>query len=278
MTVIQCHEVWPSLGTEHSLYMLEVFGASLVLGSRHLQESSQLECLQVELWTNLVTRHNTEGAWHTVELSLVQHQDGVARYEGGVQATSDGAFQFTYRYALKDNPEAWHWLGTPWNNGHITILPPTADMTWTQGPQYAEVWPGVYVGNFIAASAAAELGFDAVLNMAEELTPTFRPEDDISYQKLPCRDGAVHAIAPEVLQQGVDWVNARRAEDRKILIHCRAGIGRSGSIGIAYCFAQNPGWSYQQTLEYVWSKKPDIYPHSQLQSHLEGLFPRQAGS
>ena len=85
-------------------------------------------------------------------------------------------FQFTYRYALKDNPEAWHWLGTPWNNGHITIPPPTADMTWTQGTLNTQKFGLEYtVGNFICRISAAELGFDAVLNMAEELTPTFRP-------------------------------------------------------------------------------------------------------
>jgi protein-tyrosine phosphatase len=71
------------------------------------------------------------------------------------------------------------------------------------------------------------------------------------------------------------WIDCQRVAGRKILIHCRAGIGRSGSLGIAYCFAKNPGWTYQQTLDYVWGKKPDIYPHSQLQASLETLFPRQ---
>jgi hypothetical protein len=258
--------------------MLEIFGASLVVSSLRPSEPVSFDSLQVELWTNLVTRQNPEGNWHPVALALVQQGDGKARFEGGIQATSDGSFQFTYRYALQGNPETWHWFGTPWNNGHITILPPTADMAWTQGPQFAEVWPGVYVGNFIAAAAAAELGFGAVLNMAEELTPTFEPKDDIAYQKLPCRDGAIHPISSEFLRRGVNWIDAQRAEARKVLIHCRAGIGRSGSLGVAYCFAQNPDWTYQQTLEHVWGKKPDIYPHSQLQPRLENLFPRAPNS
>ena len=58
-----------------------------------------------------------------------------------------------------------------------------------------------------------------------------------------------------------------------ILLHLQ---GRSGSVGIAYCFVKHRHWSYRQVLEYVWSKKPDVYPHSQLQGSLEKLFPRES--
>jgi dual specificity MAP kinase phosphatase len=70
----------------------------------------------------------------------------------------------------------------------------------------------------------------------------------------------------------VTWIEQQQQAGKRVLVNCRAGIGRSGSLGIAYCFFKNPEWSYEQTLEYVWSKKPDIYPHSQLQSSLERLF------
>lgn len=271
MSIVYCHEVWPPLNADVTLYMLEVFGASLVVSSPH-----PVDVLRVQLWTNLVSRHNSEGAWQGIDLSLAEGQpDGAARFEGGVQATSEGAFQFTYRFGLKDAPGQWQWLGRDQDDGRLQILPPSADMKWTQGPRYAEILPGIFVGNFIAAAEAARLGFGAVLNLAEELTPTFAPEDDIAYRKLPCRDGAVHPIDPAFLREGVAWVMAQQRAGRRVLINCRAGIGRSGSLGVACCFSQNLQWSYEQTLEYVWSKKPDIYPHSQLQKSLEALFPRQ---
>ncbi len=271
MTKVHFHEVWPPLDGALSLYMLEVFGASLIVSSAYSAES-----LRLQLWTNLITRYNSEGDWQAIELSLVETDGNQARFEGGSQATSEGSFQYTYRFALKDNPEQWQWLGREGNNGQLQILPPSGEMKWTQGPQFSEVAPGVFVGNFIAASEATRLGFNAVLNMAEELTPTFDPEANIVYRKLPCRDGAVHPILPDFLSTGVDWVRAQRQQGRRVLINCRAGIGRSGSLGVAYCFAQNPQWSYEQTLDYVWSQKPDIYPHSQLQRSLEQLFPRES--
>jgi hypothetical protein len=62
---------------------------------------------------------------------------------------------------------------------------------------------------------------------------------------------------------------------KKVLINCRAGIGRSGSVSLAYCFYKHPKWSYQQTLDYIWNSLADIYPHSHLKESLERLFPRE---
>ena len=66
-----------------------------------------------------------------------------------------------------------------------------------------------------------------------------------------------------------------KTREKKVLINCRAGIGRSGSIGLAYCFYKHRQWSYQKTLDYIWHKKADIYPHAGLQESLEYLFPRE---
>lgn len=59
------------------------------------------------------------------------------------------------------------------------------------------------------------------------------------------------------------------------MVNCRAEIGRSGSIVLAYCFDKHPQWIYQQALDYVCRKKADIYPHKHLQRSLESLFERE---
>jgi len=64
----------------------------------------------------------------------------------------------------------------------------------------------------------------------------------------------------------------------KVLVHCRAGIGRSGSIGMAYIYKHNRAWSYDQVRKFVWSKKPDVYPHKNLYDSLSRLFPRAVTS
>ncbi|HEY9614599.1 dual specificity protein phosphatase, partial [Allocoleopsis sp.] len=117
---------------------------------------------------------------------------------------------------------------------------------------------------------------DVILNMAEELTLSFPPSSNIVYKKLATSDGARHPISDTVLLEAVNWIDEQvKQGKKKVLVHCRAGIGRSGSVGLAYCFYKNSAWSYQQALQYIWSKKADIYPHHNLQESLERLFPRE---
>ncbi len=149
-------------------------------------------------------------------------------------------------------------------------------MNWTQGPSCVEIMPHVYVGNFIAASQAPELGIDAVLNLAGEFSLTFPTKSRIAYKQLGLLDGAQNSISDEVLLKAIAWIDEQlRQGKKKVLINCRAGIGRSGSVSLAYCFYKHRKWSYQQTLDYIWSQKADIYPHSHLQESLERLFPRE---
>ncbi len=80
----------------------------------------------------------------------------------------------------------------------------------------------------------------------------------------------------EVIGEAIAWI-ARQLQQgkKKVLVNCRAGIGRSGSIVLAYCFYKHPQWSYRQALDYIWSKKADIYPHKHLRDSLERLFERE---
>ncbi len=253
------------------MYMLEFFGVSVTISG-----SITLESAKVQLWTNALNKFNSEGDWHAIDLVYLQQDiEGNAVFEGGFRPTSEGDYAFTYRAMPNQNGSAWHWAGGFGQNGQLSVRSPSPNDRWTQGANYVEILPRVYVGNFIAASQAEELGMDAVLNLAEELTLAHSPETGIIYKKLGTRDGALYRIADEILQRSVQWIDEQLPQGKqKILIHCRAGIGRSGSVGVAYCFAKHPDWSYDETLQYVWSRKADIYPHRHLQDSLERLFPR----
>ncbi|HEY9833703.1 MAG TPA: dual specificity protein phosphatase [Stenomitos sp.] len=265
-------EIHPPLNSHLTLYMLEHFGATVKLSSPYPAPE-----LKVQIWTNALTKLNPEGNWHGIDLeSHFQESNDTWIFHGSFMPTSEGDYQFTYRIGLKNNQNQWQWAGGFNENGELHVKLPSPSMTWTQGPSCVQVLPQVYVGNFIAASQASELGVEAILNMAEELTLSFPASSNIVYKKLATLDGARHPISDEVLLEAVNWIDEQvKQGKKKVLVHCRAGIGRSGSVSLAYCFYKNPLWNYEQTLEYIWSKKADIYPHTHLQESLERLFPRE---
>jgi len=267
----EIQESYPPLNSHITLYMLENFGATVKLASCHDPDN-----LIVQVWTNALTKVNSEGNWHGINLTYSpEASQNSSVFQGSFMPTAAGDFQFTYRFRLKQDENRWQWAGQFQENGSLTVKLPSPDRQWTQGPNFVEVFPNVYVGNFIAASQAASLSIDAVLNLGEELTLMFPESSPIAYKKMGTLDGASNPIADELLLAAVQWIDEQVQQGKKkILLNCRAGIGRSGSVGVAYCFSKNPQWSYQETLEYIWNKKPNIYPHSQLQDSLERLFPR----
>ena len=265
---MQFKEIYPSLNSIQTLYMLETFGASVKLVSTYAPDE-----IYVQLWTNTINKFNSEGEWHSIELPYRATDENTYTFSGSLMPTSEGNYQFTYRAGLKGKPQ-WQWAGEWGENGDLSILAPSPEMNWTQGASYVEVMPNLYVGNFIAASNAVELGFDAVLNLAEEFILDFSPDTNITYQHLKLKDGAQHPIADEVISKAIVWIDRQLQQGKKVLVNCRAGIGRSGSMVLAYCFYKYPQWSYQQAQNYIWSKKADIYPHKRLQNSLESLFPR----
>ena len=268
-SLVQLLEIHPPLNSNLTLYMLEKFGTTIKLKSSYPAQN-----LRVQIWTNALNKFNSEGDWHPIDLSFQdQETKDIFIFQGSFSPTSKGDYQFTYRVGLKQKP--WQWAGYFGENGYLRVESPSPEINWTQGPSYVEVFPGVYVGNFIAASQAPELGIDAVLNLAQEFPLTFPDESRITYKHLGLLDGAQHSIPDKVLLEAIAWIEEQlRQGKKKLLINCRAGIGRSGSVSLAYCFYKHTKWNYQQTLDYIWSKKADIYPHSHLQESLERLFPR----
>lgn len=267
--IAQFLKTYPAVSSHTMLYMLETFGASVKLTSPHSPQK-----LKVQLWTNALNKFNSEGNWHPIELSYRDRESqDIYNFQGSFTPTSEGNYQFTYRVGLEKQPKQWQWAGQWQENGKLSIKLPSPEMIWTQGASYVEILPKVYVGNFIAASNATEHGFDAVLNLAGEFFLDFAADTGVAYKHLRLLDGAQNPIPDEVIEAAIFWLEQQLQQGKqKVLINCRAGIGRSGSVGVAYCFYKHPDWSYRQTLDYAWSKKSDIYPHQHLSESLERLF------
>ena len=279
---VQIKEIHPDLGSSRTLYMLEPFG--VIVRAVPILPRYSPQNLVVEIWTNAIDKLSPEGDWHGVPVHLISSfppSTEVLEFHGSFQPTDQGWFEYTIRIGFREgkeqHPSVWQWAGAYGQNGSLTVLPPSPDMQWTQGPQAEEIAPGVFIGNFIAASRARDLGFHAVLNVAEELNLAF-PNGSVEYKKINLSDVAHNPISPEKILEAVSWIQQQIKKGRKICVNCRAGIGRSGSVGIAYLYASNPDWSYTDALETAWNKKPNIYPHKYLKETLESLFPRSTQS
>ncbi|AFZ26242.1 putative protein-tyrosine phosphatase [Cylindrospermum stagnale PCC 7417] len=271
-SLVHIQEIVPALGSYQTLYMLESFGTTVKFKSQYPAEE-----IRVQIWTNALNKYNSEGFWHSIDLEFQsREQEDTYIFQGSFLPTSPGEYQYTYRFRLGNEDNQWQWAGNFGENGYLTVPPPSPSMDWTQGANHVEFLPGVYVGNFIAASQAENLKLDAVLNLAFEFTLAFCASSNLAYKKIGLMDGAHNAIADHALLESISWIEEQVKQGKKILVNCRAGIGRSGSVSIAYCFYKRPDWSYQQTLDYMWSRKADIYPHKHLQESLERLFPRRS--
>ncbi len=275
-TPIDLRGLQPPLGTDRFVYMLE----PVSFRARVAAPPEAAGSLEVQLWTNTVHGRNPEGLWHAIPLRLSSRAAEAVIYGTTLRPTATGDFQFTFRWRAQPPaedraPAEWSWAGEPGGDGRLQVAPPDPQQLWTQGPRFAWIHEAVGVGNLLAAGQAAELGFQAVLNLAEEFPEVLPPGHRLSYRHIPLRDGADHPIDPADIAAAVSWLEERIAGGEPTLVNCRAGIGRSGSIGVALIYARHRHWPYRDALEHVWAHKPDVYPHRGLEASLPGLFPRR---
>ena len=96
--------------------------------------------------------------------------------------------------------------------------------------------------------------FSALLLVAEEFD--VRPPSWIEYAKIPLTEYAaanVNAVA-----RAVDWIE-QRIETNRILVCCRAGMGRSVSMVLAYlCCVE--GMTYVEADRLVRARRPGACP------------------
>ena len=92
-----------------------------------------------------------------------------------------------------------------------------------------------------------EQGITAIVNLCAECYDLNELEKkaDFNVFYLPLPDEGAPDI--EHLEETMAWIEARIHDGMKILIHCRYGIGRTGTVVIAYLFKK--GLSLRQALQ-----------------------------
>ena len=95
-----------------------------------------------------------------------------------------------------------------------------------------------------------------VINLANNDTQF--PQPLCAYVWMPIPDGPFPGLA--WLEVAVGFVTAARKAGWGVLIHCSAGVSRSGMVDVAYHMKLN-NWGVDEALAYVRNKRPQTDPN-----------------
>jgi len=92
-------------------------------------------------------------------------------------------------------------------------------------------------------------GVRAVLTLTEDRLPeSYLDGLDITYLHLPLRDHEPPSIEDSL--RAAEFIDEMRRRGRKVLVHCAAGLGRTGTIIAAYLVAKM-GYGPREAIETV---------------------------
>lgn len=113
--------------------------------------------------------------------------------------------------------------------------------------------PGIDDSEFFLRQLLAN-GINAFIDLTEEDELThYQPllkkltNRDVLYRRFEIQDFSVPSL--ETMQTIVDYLNNLLAEGKNVYLHCRGGIGRTGTV--AGCWLRNRGMSGEQALAEV---------------------------
>ena len=120
----------------------------------------------------------------------------------------------------------------------------------------------LFVGNIYEAEKPPA-NIDAVLVVAEEFTPN--APAGVIYERIPFKEfGEAKAAS---LDQAIEWI-ARHHPHNRVLVCCRAGMGRSVSVAMAYlCCIEN--MAYPDVFQLMMTCRPGACPLPNIQATIQ---------
>jgi protein-tyrosine phosphatase len=106
--------------------------------------------------------------------------------------------------------------------------------------QYRLSWVTTYLAAGPAPVSSKDLeaikrhGIISILNLCMELPDLHRIESEYGFNVyfLPVADECAPDLAP--MEEALNWIDHELSLRKRTLIHCRHGIGRTGTLGCAY--------------------------------------------
>lgn len=112
---------------------------------------------------------------------------------------------------------------------------------------------------------------EAILMVAEEQNVTVPSR--VIYSKIPLKEFGEPAVS--AVYEAVQWIEAH-LPDHRLMVCCRAGMGRSVSVVIAYlCCAE--GMTYADALKLALTRRPGGMPLPHLDEVIEQVRRRRRG-
>ena len=97
----------------------------------------------------------------------------------------------------------------------------------------------IYIGNKHVAANINQLqehGITHVVNCAEELEYIVQSYDEtMNWLFLPMIDCRYEGNVVDYIPQAIEFIDLAITNNHKVLIHCAAGISRSGAVGLFCC-------------------------------------------
>lgn len=153
-----------------------------------------------------------------------------------------------------DGSMPWYsrWLFTPFlfGAGIYNVLARRLDKV----PPIQKVSPGLYLGARLTTAdidALQQQQITAVLDVTAEFTAldAVSQHDSINYLNIPVLDHA--CPTPQQLQQAIQWLAQQAAGQRKVLVHCALGRGRSVLVLAAFLFSHHKAGSADKALTLI---------------------------
>ncbi len=107
-------------------------------------------------------------------------------------------------------------------------------------------------------------GIDTVLFVATDYD--LRPPQGVTFGRIPLIE--FEEADPRDVLEAVEWLEEHLPASRRVMVCCRAGMGRSVSMVIAYlCCVQ--GMPYEEALALLKARRPGATPLPNLQATIE---------
>jgi hypothetical protein len=218
----------------------------------------------------VITLVHEAGARHTVPLQEVRRMGETSILRGTILPPAAGIYQ--YRIVLRSPAQEFGLA-----RGEIRISEPREQERWTHGPMITQIDAGLFIGNAAAAANPVATegghrlldihGVTAVLNATPERDPSPALRGSgIEYIQIPFQDFSHNPMDEGKIWEAVRWIDRHITAGEAVLVHCHAGIGRSGSLVVAYLMlCKYPDKGFDEVVALVNARlehqRHAIYPH-----------------